>query len=101
MVEYSRRYGCGHLRVAHECIGRIKNLMLKLIKIQRSSSLDLFRKVLREARQTVFGRQECVVGRKIYYNFILFVFNSSRDRVKDLAGSSRVFITSRDEEKSE
>ena len=49
----------------------------------------------------MFGKQECVVGRKdttilfvlygriIYYDLILFLFNSSRDRVKDLAGSQR------------
>ena len=50
----------------------------------------------------MFGKQECVVGRKyttilfglygrkIYYDLIVFLFNSSRDWVKDLAGSSRV-----------
>ena len=48
----------------------------------------LFRKVLREAHVTVFGRQECVVG-KNYTTilFYLFIFNSRRDRVKDLTGS--------------
>ena len=52
----------------------------------------------------MFGRQECVVGRKyttilfvlygriIYYDLILFLFNASRDRVKDLAGSSCVIL---------
>ena len=75
--------------------------MSRLIKVRQCLDLDLFRKVLRDTSRTMLGRQECVVGREIYYDFILFVFNLSRDRVKDLAGSSRVFITSRDEEKSE
>ena len=69
-VEYSGRYGCGHLRVAHECIGRIKNLMLRLIKIRQCSNLDLFRKVLRDTSNRVRKTGVCC-RYKIYYD--LFV----------------------------
>ena len=66
----------------------LKNLMIVLIKIQRSLHIYLFRKVLRDTCKTVFGRQECVVG-KNYTTilFYLFIFNSRRDQVKDLTGS--------------
>ena len=66
----------------------LKNLMIVLIKIQRSLHIYLFRKVLRDTRMTVFGRQECVVGKNYTTILIyLFIFNSRQDRVKDLTGS--------------
>ena len=49
------------------------NLMFVLIKTQRSMHIYLFRKVLREARTTVFGRQECVVG-KNYTSILCHLF---------------------------
>ena len=36
LVEYSGRYGCGHLRGQHGCINGNENLMPRLIKIHRS-----------------------------------------------------------------
>ena len=45
----------------------------------------------------VVGRKDTTIlfvlyGRIIYYDLILFLFNLSRDRVKDLAGSSCVIL---------
>ena len=79
----------------------VLNLMPRLIKVRQSSNLVLFRKVLRDTSRTVFGRQECVVGREIYYDFILFLFYSSSRSGQRSSRSAAQFITSRDEEKSE
>ena len=52
----------------------LKDLMSVLIKIQRSAHIYLFRKVLCKTRTILFGRQECVVGKKhttiLFYLFI-------------------------------
>ena len=69
----------------------VLNLMPRLIKIRLSSYLVLFRKVLRDTSRSVFGRQECVAGKKYTpILFYLFLVCPLRDRVKDLTGSSYV-----------
>ena len=100
-----RLSGCGDIAVANLELSMnalaVLNLMPRLIKIRLSSYLVLFRKVLRDTSRNVFGRQECVVGREIYYDFILFLFYSSSRSGQRSSRVAAHFITSRDEEKSE